>query len=115
MLPETAFGSLSRRDEIYDGHFIRFQEHSPYCRRHFYFGFGWGNTASSDRLSLTIDVGVLNIGAPQVGITADCINPVVFVCFAINGDVQAEMVELQSDIEDYEWWPVISLGLRFTF
>jgi hypothetical protein len=78
-----------------------------------YFGIGWGNTASSDRLSITVDVGALNIGAPQIGMTANCITP--GLCAAIDASVAAEMLELQSDLEDYEWWPVVSVGIRFTF
>ena len=36
-------------------------------------------------------------------------------CAQLNRDIQAEVVQLEQDIEDYEYWPVVNLSLHYRF
>ncbi len=78
-----------------------------------YYGIGWGNPSNGDRFTFTLDLGAVNVGTPEVNMLATCIN--VLVCTTINADVAAEQQQLRDDLEDFEWWPVVSLGFSYRF
>ena len=37
------------------------------------------------------------------------------LCADLEDDVAAEQVELQKDADDYEYWPVLSIGVSYKF
>lgn len=73
-----------------------------------YFGIGWGNVARGRRVGFLADLGVLRQGAGEVTLaaTSGLVDP---------ADLAAEEAELEADIEDYKYWPVISFGLSIRF
>lgn len=87
---------------------VTFADFSPY------FGIGWSNHPNTvEGLSLTADLGVLYQGSPELKFTANCINP--SVCSLLDSDLRAEEQDLMSQAEDYKWFPVASIGLRYRF
>lgn len=92
-----------------------------------YLGFGWGNSYSSG-LSFSVDLGVLFSGSPKANISASGTayrvdNP--DVTFDVEGlsaeaqifrdEIEAERVSLQGDLDEFKYYPVLSLGLGYRF
>ena len=76
-----------------------------------YVGLGW-NVPVMPKTALTFELGVVFQGAPQLSLTADGLladDPV------FQAELASEQAEFQKDIEDYEYYPVIALGLRRRF
>ncbi|MDH3441955.1 MAG: hypothetical protein OEM63_14445 [Gammaproteobacteria bacterium] len=65
-----------------------------------------------DRLGLSLDFGVLWQGEPSVSIVADGLlgSDPVFLA-----DLNAEIAELQNEVDSMKAYPVISLGVNFNF
>ena len=72
-----------------------------------YIGFGWGDGGSGAGLHFTSDFGVMYQGSPSASITATgaAADP------ALAKDVAAAQSKLQSDLNSFQWYPVIQLGL----
>lgn len=72
-----------------------------------YFGIGWGN-ATSGRLGVSLDLGVVLQGSPQVSLVATGIvtSDPTFV-----QELNREIQELENDISGFKYYPVIALGL----
>lgn len=94
---------------------IRFNQSTPYL------GIGWGNTLGEKGLSMSVDLGVLMTGSPTVdyeasgtiysgGIYVDVGNDPTF-----QADLEKERQQLEEDLEDLEWMPVLSLGVIYAF
>ena len=85
---------------------IGFDTYAPY------FGFGWGR-AISDGFSVVLDLGMVFQGQPEVslqtvgGTLSD--NPLLL------DEVEREEKELQEDANEFDLYPVISLGLFYRF
>jgi len=65
-----------------------------------------------DRLGLSLDFGVLWQGEPTVSMTADGLlgsDP------AFLADLNAEIAELQNEVDSLKAYPVISIGVNFNF
>lgn len=78
-----------------------------------YLGIGWGNAVDTDgRWHFTSDLGVLMQGSPVVRLEAD--GPL-----RDNEDfrqaLRNEEASLQEDVEDYEYYPVLSVGISYRF
>jgi hypothetical protein len=73
-----------------------------------YFGVGWGNIAKGKRFGFLFDLGLVKQGSGQVSLTSSTglVDP---------ADLAAEAAEIEEDIEDYDFWPVISFGLAIRF
>ena len=65
-----------------------------------------------DTLGLHFDAGMLRQGSPMVTLTADgsLSNDPQF-----QQQLEAERLELQNSVDDYEYYPVVSLGVSFNF
>jgi len=76
-----------------------------------YVGFGWGDDSSSAGLHFTSDFGVMYQGRPNATITATgaAANP------ALARDVHAAQSQLQSDLNSFQWYPVVQVGLVYRF
>lgn len=76
-----------------------------------YFGIGWGNAVGKDtRFSVSMNIGVILQGNPDVGINADGTlknNPL----FQKELDKEAE--NLKNEIDEYEYFPVITAGFSY--
>jgi hypothetical protein len=82
-----------------------------------YLGIGWGDVVDKDgRLSFIADIGVLFQGSPDAKLSANC-GPAVSPseCASIQSDIREEERELQDDADDFEFWPVVSVGVAYRF
>jgi len=73
-----------------------------------YFGVGWGRISGTKRVSFLSDFGVLRQGSGDVLLASS-------TGLVSMADLQAEIAEIESDIEDFDFWPVISFGLAIRF
>ena len=78
-----------------------------------YVGLGWGNAASGDgRVSFSCDFGVLFQGKPDVGLTSDgtlSSNPF------FKSELAKEEADLQGELDWFQFYPVITLGINIRF
>lgn len=84
---------------------VKFNSVAPYL------GFGWGNDSESAGLHFTSDFGVMYQGTPKATITATgaASDP------ALASDVRAAQSKLQSDLNNFQWYPVLQIGLVYRF
>lgn len=80
-----------------------------------YVGIGWGHAAKATGFTFLLDVGLQFQDSPGVKLSVDTCSLPVAVCAQLNSDIQAEVVQLEKDIEDYDFWPVVNLGLHYRF
>ena len=80
-----------------------------------YFGFGYGRPVNGG-LSLIFDLGVLFQGSPKSKITATCgaATPAL-TCSQLQSDAATEQARLEDSLHKFKYYPVISLGLAYTF
>jgi hypothetical protein len=81
-----------------------------------YAGIGFDTTfGDDDRWGFVFDLGVVFSGSPDLAInaTVDSANPSVIAAF--EKDKNTETDELQNDLNDFEFWPVLSAGLVYQF
>ncbi|OIQ92951.1 hypothetical protein GALL_250780 [mine drainage metagenome] len=77
-----------------------------------YIGFGWGDASDSAGLHFTSDIGVMYQGKPSAHI--DVTTQPAYQS-AANQYAQAAQSSLQSDLNNFRWYPVIQLGLVYRF
>jgi len=80
-----------------------------------YFGIGYGRPIKSG-LSLIFDAGVMFQGSARSKIDATC-GPLATPaqCTQLQSDAQAEQSRLDDSLHSFKYYPVISLGLAYTF
>lgn len=83
---------------------------------HPYLTLGWGNLAAEgSALGVFLDLGVMFQGSPDVQVAADCsANPPGRQILCDN-QAQNEEEEIQKDVDDFEIFPIVNLGLRWRF
>ena len=74
-----------------------------------YVGIGWGNAAGG-AFGVTFDVGVALQGEPGLQVTTDgpFANDPIF-----QANLDAEVAEIEGDIAQFKYYPVIALGVAF--
>jgi hypothetical protein len=76
-----------------------------------YVGIGWGNPVQNGKgWGMTSDVGVLFQGSPKTTLVPTCIGGCTSGTLSA---VDAENAQLQSDLSNFKWWPVISIGISY--
>jgi len=83
-----------------------------------YLGIGWGNpVAKAKTWGFVSDIGVLFQGSPKVTSTATCGAAIAGTqaCTDLQNDVAAGATQLESDLKNYKYYPVISIGLSYHF
>jgi hypothetical protein len=82
-----------------------------------YLGIGWGNTVDQDgRFTFLLDLGVIKTGTASASLDVLCGATVpTATCTQIRNDVNAEKAELEDALDDYPWYPVVSLGFAVRF
>jgi hypothetical protein len=91
---------------------LRFKRVAPYL------GIGWGNAArNGNGWSFVADVGALYQRSPRATLTATCGPAAVNtpVCDDIQTRAAQERVELQDSVDDFKWYPVVSVGVAYSF
>ena len=77
---------------------IRFEDNTPY------FGIGYGNGAmAGHRVRFLRDVGVVQQGAGSASLTSTGV--------VAPADLQIEEADVEDQIKNYKFWPIISMGL----
>ncbi|MBU1776312.1 MAG: hypothetical protein KJ899_06695 [Gammaproteobacteria bacterium] len=85
-----------------------------------YLGVGWGNPVAKDKTwGFVMDLGVMFQGAPKVTATATCSASYATNfpadCAQMQSDVAAGATQLEEDLKDYKYYPVVSVGLSYRF
>lgn len=81
-----------------------------------YMGVGWGNKTSSEGWSLSLDIGLMYHGNPDVaidvtakeGLSADAIK-------TIQSNAVSEQKTQEKDFSNYPFYPVIMIGANYSF
>ncbi len=80
-----------------------------------YLGLGYGRPIGKG-LSLTADLGVLFQGSPRTTLTATCgAATAPATCAQIQSGVAAEQASLENDMDKFQYYPVLSIGLAYVF
>ena len=83
-----------------------------------YLGLGWGNAfGEGSNWTVTFDLGVLFSGAPYATLSASdgLFTQALNAGRDLNDDIAAEEASLNDDLNDYDIYPVVQLGLSYTF
>jgi len=77
-----------------------------------YAGIGWGNAGDGKGLGFSVDLGVFQQGSPDLSMSAT--GPIAAdPTFAAN--LQSEIDAAEKDLEDFQQYPVIAVGLTYSF
>lgn len=78
-----------------------------------YIGIGFGNAITADgNTSFNFDLGVVFQGSPDVTLAA---TGALATNAAFMADLKKEQLDLQNDIDNFELYPVVSLGFSYRF
>ncbi|MEZ4483435.1 MAG: hypothetical protein R2864_02175 [Syntrophotaleaceae bacterium] len=78
-----------------------------------YVGIGWGNAVGKDkRWSFSCDFGVVFQGDPKIDLVA---NGTLASDPNFQDDLAREKKELEDELDDYKYYPLISLGITYKF
>ena len=87
---------------------IDFNKVSPYA------GIGWGNAvAKHSALTLSCDLGVMFQGTPKVSLAAS--NSVIAANTTFQTDLAKEVTKVKDATDNIKYYPVISIGLAYSF
>lgn len=88
---------------------VDFKKYVPYA------GIGYGRPIGRG-LSLTFDLGVVFQQSPQATLTATC-GPALNAaeCTTLQGNVAAQQQTANDDLKSFRYYPVVTLGLAYTF
>jgi hypothetical protein len=78
-----------------------------------YVGLGWGTDAHDKGWGFTFDLGVLYHGEANVDLTADIKNE--DLAEIINEGLKAEELNAEDDLNDFQFYPVVMLGVNYSF
>jgi len=81
-----------------------------------YFGIGYGRPIGRG-LSFIADLGVLYQGSPKSTINVTCGSAIqgTATCTQLQNNATAEQTKLDDSLRSYKYYPVIALGLAYTF
>lgn len=90
-----------------------------------YFGIGWGRAFDASGWSMTVELGVLLLGDPTVTLDASGRvsspdinggNPIdVTTSAEFQQDLERERQNLEDDVDDITFYPVLNLGVSYAF
>ncbi len=76
-----------------------------------YLGIGWGNAVASGKgLTFAADLGVLFTGSPNVNL-----NQVGGTLTIPESDIAAEERNLESELDEFEYYPIVRIGIAYHF
>lgn len=113
----TATGTYEFNNQVYSAENVgNVRGRGQFSRTVPYLGLGWGNASRSEnRIGFSADLGVLYQDSAKVNLQAlNCTLPAGF-CAQLDADLNAEAAELEDEMGDYKWWPVLNLGFYFQF
>ena len=75
-----------------------------------YLGIGWGNAVEDDqKLTFSFDIGVVFQGSPNVALSTTS------TVAGLEDDLRVEEQQLEQDLDKFDLYPVVSLGLAWQF
>lgn len=78
-----------------------------------YLGLGWDGVLTKDsRWNLGLDFGVKFHGSPEVSYTA---SGSLVTTDAFQNDLDAEVAQVESDLDSLQYYPVVGLNLKYIF
>jgi hypothetical protein len=82
-----------------------------------YIGIGYDASLFHDgQWFFTLKAGAWYQGTPKVNLTAhDCNLGSAKACQVLQDDLDYEEEQINNDIKDYKWWPVIQIGVSYRF
>lgn len=106
----SADGELEVGDNTYTGQLeaeVSWRGLAPYL------GIGFGNAMRGGRLSFSFDLGVMFTGSPDVRLDGSVNDPALEDAFA--EDLARERANLEDELSDAKYYPVVSLGFAYRF
>ena len=83
-----------------------------------YAGLGWGNVPASG-FGFSLELGVLQSGAPEASLGYSNLDPTVFVTQAdidlLDAEIAKEEANMQKELDEFELYPVLALGISYGF
>jgi hypothetical protein len=86
---------------------VTFQPISPYI------GIGFGNDTREKGWGFTLDIGAMYHGAPTAEVTADIKNQ--YLRPIIERELKEEKIDLEAKLADVQFFPVVMVGVNYTF
>ena len=81
-----------------------------------YLGIGFGNTVKKEKgWGFTADLGVMFQGTPNVNLTSSNCSAGTQRCSQLATDLAAENAELRERAKDFQYYPVVRVGLSYKF
>lgn len=83
-----------------------------------YLGIGWGNPSAKNKTwGFVSDIGILFQGSPKVSNTVNCgaVIQGTAACTQLQNDVASAATQLETDLKDFKYYPVLSVGLSYRF
>lgn len=88
---------------------VQFGDTSPYI------GIGWSSPPGEYGFGFVADLGLQFQNSPSVAfIVSGCTLP-ENLCTQLNSDINAERLELEEDLEDFNFWPTLNIGFSYKF
>jgi len=81
-----------------------------------YVGFGWGSIAHQDPgLSFNLEFGLVLMDSPKVNFSVEENVLTASEKQQLDNDIQKEITNIETEIEDFDIWPVVAVGLAYHF
>lgn len=106
----TADGALEVGEETYEGTLnakVGWSGFAPYL------GLGFGNAVGAGRLTFSFDLGVMFTGSPSVRLDGTVDDPALEPAF--REDLERERANLEEELKDAKYFPVVNLGFAWRF
>lgn len=109
-------GNFELNDNTYLGSEVdNLQMQVSYPESGAYVGLGWGNPVRSEKgFGVTFDVGAYYLGEPEVAQQLTC-SPTALNCAQMKADAEADRKDIEKELSDFPFWPLVQLGLTYQF
>ena len=84
---------------------IEFDDIAPFL------GIGWGNAFEGGRFRFHAELGVYLQGSPDVRLSASNEDTIP----GLSDDLERERRQFEDDLDGYDFWPVLSVGVSYRF
>jgi hypothetical protein len=88
---------------------VMFDKFAPYV------GIGWGNNAENQGWGFTFDLGVMYHGEADVSLIPDVKSQDLRKILEINLGTKKEEQNIEDELADYKLYPVVMLGVNYSF
>ncbi len=78
-----------------------------------YIGLGWSNSMKNQGLGFAVNIGIIYQGDADVELRS--VGADASIAAAIQAELDAEEQEIEDDLDDYKFYPVVSAGVTYRF